>query len=286
MILDLTSLEKQVFKLGFVKMVDCMPRYIPPLFKELGCDSAIVQAARVSYGGESKSVEADKKLLRYLYRNQHTSPFEMVKLKFHVKMPIFVQRQWIRHRTASVNEISARYTQVKDEVYIPENLREQSTTNKQCSGSIINDADDELKSTYESSLVNNLASYELYEKLLEKGVARELARVFLPLNTYTEFYWCIDLHNFLHFVKLRNSPHAQYEIREYAKVMCDMVKQICPVTMECFEEYTLNSVRFSSKEIKVLSSVLDTSKLLNEEQLLVNKRENDELIEKLKLFVN
>lgn len=252
MIINLENSVKNVFKLGFVRLVDCMPRVIPEQVKKLKCDSAIVESARVSFGDTFKDYNSDKKLIKYLFRNKHTSPFEMVKFKFHIKAPIFVQRQWIRHRTANVNEISGRYSEMKEAMYIPEELRIQDKINKQGSKftfiprpAVIDD--------YSNSLVDNSKSYENYKKLVNHGISRELARIFLPLNLYTEFYWCIDLHNLLNFIKLRESPEAQYEIREYAKAVKELTTEFCPITFECYEEYTSNSIQLSSKEQKLIN---------------------------------
>lgn len=252
MIINLNNSSKKLFNLGFVKLVDCMPRVIPEPVKRLKCDSAIVESARVSFGDTFKDYDTDKKLIKYLFRNKHTSPFEMVKFKFHIKAPIFVQRQWIRHRTANVNEISGRYSEMKEAMYIPEELRSQDKINKQGSKftfiprpAVVED--------YTNSLVDNIRSYENYKKLVDHGVSRELARIFLPLNLYTEFYWCIDLHNLLNFIKLRESPEAQYEIREYAKAVKELASEFCPITFECHEEYTSNSIQLSSKEQQLIN---------------------------------
>ena len=190
---------------GFVKLVDVMPR---PAETDgpLKCDAAIVQAARVSYGDGTKKTSTDVGLVRYLLRNQHTSPFEMVEFKFHIKCPIFVARQWLRHRTASVNEISARYSVMKDEFYnvAPGEVRKQSASNKQCSVPIEEaQVDEETNDIYSQYMEKPNESYKLYSKLIDRGVAREVARIHLPVSLMTEFYWKIDLHNLYRFLSLR-----------------------------------------------------------------------------------
>ena len=211
---------------GFIRLVDSM-----------GGDAAVVQAARVSFGGGEKTPEEDRKLIHYLMKNRHTTPFEMVQLKFHAKMPIFVARQWVRHRTASINEVSARYSQLSNEFYIPDELRAQGEGNKQVAeGSVAAESDliDLIKNHS-----NN--AYSNYEYLLAQGVGRELARMVLPLNIYTEWYWGNDLHNIFHFLRLRLHPHAQYEMRVYARAMADMVAEVVPVCWEAFNEHILEA---------------------------------------------
>ncbi|HWR82696.1 MAG TPA: FAD-dependent thymidylate synthase [Candidatus Deferrimicrobium sp.] len=261
---------------GFVRLVDYM-----------GSDSAIVQAARVSYGEGTKKVSEDRALIRYLMRHRHTSPFEMVELKFHVKLPIFVARQWIRHRTASVNEYSGRYSIMKDEFYVPEpkDIRYQSAVNKQ------GRADEEVPPEVKQKLVEYLQksqsySYEQYKQFVDEGLARELARINLPLSLYTEWYWKIDLHNLFHFLRLRLDPHAQYEIREYAKVVGDIVKVVCPVAYEAFEDYSLNALTLSSPEVNVLrehlKGIVQTIDDLVKRGF--SKREAEEFLEKFAKF--
>lgn len=217
--------EIKVLDYGFVRLVDVM-----------GDDSSIVQAARVSYGGGTKTPEEDEKLIKYLMKMRHTSPFEQVEFKFHCKMPIFVARQWVRHRTASINEYSGRYSAIKDEYYIPKNIYRQSTTNKQGSGEEHAASPEMLKD------IKNLCekAFKLYNDMIIVGVAKEQARIILPLNCYTEWYWKIDLHNLLHFLKLRLDITAQYEIREYAKAIETIIKPIIPVTYKAFEKLILN----------------------------------------------
>jgi len=206
---------------GFVRLVDHM-----------GDDSSIVQAARVSYGEGTKSVRCDTGLIRYLMRNQHMSPFEMCELKFHIKLPIFVARQWIRHRTANVNEISARYSVISDDFYVPSVVNYQSKDNKQGSG-----AEHEHSESFVREISRiSYKAYESYKYMIEEGVAREQARIILPVNMYTEWYWKIDLRNLLHFLKLRMDSHAQFEIREYANAIAQVVREHYPVTWSAFNE--------------------------------------------------
>lgn len=265
--------EFKVLDHGFVRLVDYM-----------GSDAAIVQAARVSYGEGTKKVSEDRALIRYLMRCRHTSPFEMVEFKFHVKLPIFVARQWIRHRTANVNEYSGRYSVMKQEFYIPEakDIRFQSTVNKQSRSE--EEVPDELKRRFIDFLKRtHAASYEEYERLIEAGLARELARIGLPLSLYTEWYWKIDLHNLFHFLRLRLDPHAQLEIRQYAHVMADMVKIVCPMAYEAFMDYSFNALSFSGPELKALKAPLSDLSLTKEDLVAhgLSKREADELLQKL-----
>ena len=220
-----------------VQLIDCM-----------GTDSSIVQAARVSYGPGTKTPSDDRSLVRYLLRNRHTTPFEMVEFKFRIKCPIFIARQLMRHRTASINEISARYSVISDEYYTPNPFRTQSTLNKQGSS---NDTLDEsvsleLFSKY-TECCNN--AFKLYTEMIDKGVSRELARCVLPQSTFTEFYWKINLHNLLHFLKLRMDSHAQQEIRELANMIYIHVKEKVPVTIEAYEDYCVGSVTFNCGEL-------------------------------------
>ena len=235
---------------GFVALVDSMPRLVP---EDQTADSAIVQAARVSYGAGTKKVNEDRGLIRYLLRHRHTTPFEMVEFKFHIAMPIFVARQWIRHRTANVNEYSARYSIVPDRFYRPsiENVRKQSTTNRQGGDESIEvgTAEEFLRLLEDSE-----ALYERYLSLTEKGVAREIARAALPVSVFTEWYWKCDLHNILHFLSLRMDEHAQIEIRDYATAMYDLIKGIVPLTCEAFEDYRINAMQLTGLEIDALRS--------------------------------
>ncbi|WP_254509562.1 FAD-dependent thymidylate synthase [Anatilimnocola floriformis] len=238
----------KVHEHGMVALVDVMPRLVPI---GMTADFAIVQAARVSYGDGTKRVEEDRGLIRYLARHRHTTPFEMVEFKFHHIMPIFVARQWIRHRTANVNEYSARYSVVKDRFFRPseDSLRQQSTTNRQGGDQQLDSLTTEEFYRYLDSVE---AHYKDYEALLNKGVARELARIGLPLNVYTEWYWKIDLHNLLHFLSLRMDPHAQKEIRDYANAMFALIQPIVPIAAEAFLDYNLHSMRLSRLEIDAL----------------------------------
>ena len=255
---NLYKLTKKVLDTkGFVKLVDSMPSHFE--CPKLMCDSAIVQAARVSYGEGLKDYESDKKLIEYLYKNKHTSPFEMVKFKFHVKAPIFIARQWFRHRMGNYNELSGRYSKLQDDFYFPTKLQTQSKENKQLSD---NNTDlfenKEIKKLFYSYMDNCHDQYKKYEKLIELGVSREIARICLPQNLYTEFYWTIDLHNLFNFIKLRDSNNAQYEIKMYAKSIKEIIKQVCPVSVEAFDEYKninisknqLNSLQFSTQKLQ------------------------------------
>ncbi len=238
--------EFPVHEKGFVRLVDY-----------LGGDERIVQAARVSYGAGTKSFRQDRGLINYLLRNEHTSPFEQVILTFHVKMPIFVARQWIRHRTAHLNEISGRYSILKDEFYLPAgaDIAQQSSENKQ--GRNLEAVDPEIQERVIDLLSSGQRSaYEDYQALLDLDIARELARVNLPVSTYTEMYWQMDLHNLFHFLKLRLDPHAQKEIRDYAAVIFDLTRRVCPVACEAFEEYIAGGMSFSRSELEALKEKL------------------------------
>ncbi len=232
---------------GFVRLVDYM-----------GSDQRIVQAARVSYGDGTKSVREDAGLIDYLLRNEHTSPFEQVVFTFHAKMPIFVARQWIRHRTARLNEISGRYSVMADEFYVPalDDVSEQSTDNKQ---GRMDEAMPAEKAESVRAAIEAVhdAAYTDYTRLLGEGTARELARVVLPLSLYTEWYWQIDLHNLFRFIRLRLDPHAQREIRAYAAVMKDLASKVCPMAFESFERHLMGGVRFSDTELDALRKMLD-----------------------------
>jgi thymidylate synthase (FAD) len=231
---------------GFVRLVDVM-----------GDDGSIVQAARVSYGRGTKSVRQDKGLISYLMKHRHNSPFEMVVFKFHCKMPIFVARQWIRHRTASVNEISGRYSVMDDSVFrlAPQDLRQQSKINRQGSvdEAVAEPANAEILKKYNAD-VDLL--FKHYNEYLEAGVAREIARANLPLSTYTEWYWKMDLHNLLHFLELRLEAHAQKEIRVYAEAIASFVQKRCPLTWEAFEEYRLAGVNFSRSDMQIIREIV------------------------------
>lgn len=230
---------------GFIRLVDYM-----------GSDASVVQAARVSYGGGTRSVSDDTGLIRYLLRHQHTTPFEMCELKLHVKLPIFVARQWIRHRTANVNEYSGRYSIIDNEFYVPsaDALAEQSHSNRQGRGRALRpDAAARVQKAIRSDAERAYASYE---QLLgdddEPGLARELARIGLSVNFYTQWYWKIDAHNLMHFLALRADAHAQYEFRVYAEVILQLFKLWMPITYQAFLDYRLNAASFSVQAISVI----------------------------------
>ncbi len=258
---------------GFVRLIDVM-----------GDDRAIVQAARVSYGEGTRTPSDDRKLIRYLMRHRHTSPFEMVEFKFHIKLPIFVARQWIRHRTANVNEYSGRYSILREEFYEPalEQIRPQSPANKQGRAST------PLPEAQAQAILQRLrrtqqALYAEYQELLGQNVARELARINLPLSLYTEWYWKIDLHNLFHFLRLRLDEHAQYEIRVYARAIAEIVKAVVPLAWEAFEDYVLEGVSFSRQEQLVLRHLLRPEQLTEEllQQAGLSGREAQEFRDKL-----
>jgi thymidylate synthase (FAD) len=242
---------------GFVRVIDYM-----------GDDAAIVQAARVSYGRGTRQVSSDRGLINYLMRMRHTSPFEMCELKLHVKLPIFVARQWIRHRTASVNEYSARYSVLDEEFYLPapEHLATQSTTNRQGRAEVLDGP--AATAALEALKTNAAEAYARYVQLLNEGdggpppdpgragLARELARAVLPLNIYTQWYWKVNLHNLLHFLALRADPHAQYEIRAYAEVLLDVVRRWVPLTHAAFVDYRLDGAELSAKTLAVVRRML------------------------------
>jgi thymidylate synthase (FAD) len=240
--------EVKVHEHGLIALVDVMPRLVP---QGQSADAAIVQAARVSYGQGTRKVSEDRGLIRYLLRHQHTTPFEMIEFKFHVVMPIFVARQWVRHRTANINEYSARYSVVPDRFYIPSvgNVRGQSQSNRQGGDEPV---DVGTAQDFLDYLDRCHRQYAEYEKLLERGVSRELARMGLPVNVYTEWYWKCDLHNTLHFLALRMDEHAQQEIRDYALAMFALIRPIVPVTAEAFVDYQLEAVRLTRLEVEAL----------------------------------
>ncbi|MCW5945710.1 MAG: FAD-dependent thymidylate synthase [Fimbriimonadales bacterium] len=239
------------------KEIKCLDKGFVRLVDYLGGDARIVQSARVSYGAGTKTVREDKGLINYLMKNDHTSPFEQVVLTFHCKMPIFVARQWVRHRTARLNEISGRYSVMKDEFYLPEadQVRLQSKNNKQgrSEETIPLDEAMALISKLEQS---NADTYRDYEEMLKAGLARELARINLPLSLYTEWYWQIDLHNLFHFIHLRADAHAQFEIRVFALALAQCAKAVAPLAYEAFEEHRMHAVKFSRSECKALAAML------------------------------
>ena len=243
-------IEKRVLDHGFVALIDCMPRLAP---RGKTADFSIVQSARVSYGEGTKQVNEDRGLVRYLLRHRHTTPFEMVEFKFHIAMPIFVARQWIRHRTANVNEYSARYSIVPDRFYRPsvESIRAQSTSNRQGGDGLV---DAGTAEEFLHLLDRAEGLYKDYLGLTEKGVAREMARAALPVSVYTEWYWKCDLHNLFHFLSLRMDPHAQYEIRVFADAMYELMKPIVPISCEAFEDYRLGAMHLTKLEIEAIKS--------------------------------
>ena len=273
----------EVLDHGFIRVIDYM-----------GDDSSIVQSARVSYGKGTKKISNDKGLIKYLMRHRHSTPFEMCEIKFHIKLPIFIARQWIRHRTANVNEYSARYSILDKEFYIPsaENLAAQSAINNQGRGDAL--TDDEASNVIQILKKDAEQTYSNYETLLNEssegniidesksGIARELARMNLTLNTYTQWYWKIDLNNLLHFLALRADDHAQYEIRVYADAMIDIVKKWLPLTYEAFEDYRIGGTELSAKEVNLMRKLLKGEKVSFEEEGL-SKREWSELQRKFEI---
>ncbi len=240
--------EIRLHEHSLVALVDVMPRMIP---EGQTADQAIVQAARVSYGAGTKRINEDRGLIRYLLRHRHTTPFEMVEFKFHCAMPIFIARQWIRHRTANVNEYSGRYSIMPDRFYRPtiENVRKQSLSNRQGGDEPI---DVETAEAFLKYLDRAEALYEEYTRLNDQGVARELARTGLPVNLYTEWYWKCDLHNILHFLSLRMDSHAQQEIQDFANAMYNLIEPIVPITMEAFRDYRLGAMHLTRLEVEAI----------------------------------
>ena len=263
---EILDKEYKVLDKGFVRLVDYF-----------GGDQRIVQSARVSYGEGTKSVSQDGALIDYLLRHQHTSPFEQVVMTFHVKMPIFVARQWVRHRTGRMNEVSGRYSIMKDEFYLPEEdkVSPQSKDNKQGRATQAFEKETAKKIIKELE-EGQKKSYENYSELLDSGLAREIARINLPLSLYTEFYWEMDLHNLFHFLKLRLDSHAQYEIRVYAQVILEMCKKVAPMATSSFINHMNEGVNFSGEEMVALRAILDG----NENPLEGKKKERFE--EKIK----
>ena len=264
---------------GFIRVIDYM-----------GDDSSIVQAARVSYGKGTKKVSTDEGLIRYLLRHWHSTPFEMCEIKYHVKLPIFIARQWIRHRTANVNEYSARYSILDKEFYIPteDKLAAQSKSNRQGRGDIL--TGDQAQEVLNILKDDSTRTYQNYEKMLNErydgsiidenkdGLARELARMNLTLNSYTQWYWKTDLLNLMNFLRLRVDIHAQYEIRVYADIMLDVLKKWVPITYEAFLDYRVGGTEVSSKG-KVLLKKLINNEKISLEQSGLSKREWNELME-------
>ena len=236
--------EIEVHELGFVKLLDVM-----------GNDEEVENAARISYGEGTRKVSQTRNLIRYLMRHKHTSPFEMCEVKFHIKLPIFVMRQLVRHRTANLNEYSGRYSIMSDEYYLPQGdyLQKQSSTNNQGRDEVHPNKGAlqfEFNRVYDNA---NIA----YHNLLEEDIAREIARAVLPVANYTEVIWKIDLHNFFHVIKLRADSHAQREIQDYANAMYELVKPHFPLCCEAFEDYVKNSIAFSRQEMDVIRKLLE-----------------------------
>ena len=263
---------------GFVRVIDYM-----------GDDGAIVQAARVSYGKGTRQARDDAGLIRYLMRHRHTTPFEMCEIKYHIKLPIFVARQWIRHRTANVNEYSARYSILDREYYIPapEHLGAQSTTNRQGRASVVEG--EEAARVLTILREDSERCYDHYQEMLNEdaegavldpqrsGLARELARMNLTLNTYTQWYWKVDLHNLLHFLSLRADPHAQYEIRAYADIMLETVERWVPQAYGAFRDYRLGGAALSAGALDIVRRLID-GKPVDQEASGLSKREWRELM--------
>lgn len=241
---------------GFVKLIDCMPRMVEDA--EDSADYAIAEAARCSYQRGTKTINDDKILIRYLMRHNHTSPFEMIEFKFKMKMPIFVCRQMVRHRCASANELSGRYSVMPDEYYMPteEDMRGQSTVNRQGSEGLIDE--DKISSRLED--IRNISdeAFKTYHRNLEDELVREMSRIVLPLSTYTEWYWKIDLKNLLHLLNLRCDSHAQKEIRVYADAILELIKPIIPYTIEAWEDYSpyRGGMTLTKQEIETIKNIL------------------------------
>jgi len=242
---------------GHIRVIDYM-----------GDDAAIVQAARVSYGRGTKSVQNDEGLIRYLMRHWHSTPFEMCEVKLHVKLPVFVARQWIRHRTANVNEYSARYSILDREFYIPapEHLAAQSSVNNQGRGEVLEG--EEAARVLRLLTDDATRAYDHYEAMLstdgQQGLARELARMNLPANIYTQWYWKVDLHNLFHFLRLRADAHAQYEIRAYAEAICEVVKDWVPLAYRAFEDYRLGGAQLSGKAVECVRRMVKGEEVTQE----------------------
>lgn len=268
---------------GFIRVIDYM-----------GTDSAIVQAARVSYGKGTKKTREDAGLINYLLRHRHTTPFEMCEIKLHIKLPIFIARQWIRHRTANVNEYSGRYSILDREFYVPapEQLAAQSVSNRQGRGDVLEG--EEAQRVLDILKADAQQCYDHYQEMLnedevgnvldedKRGLARELARMNLPVNFYTQWYWKIDLHNFMHFLALRADDHAQYEIRVYAQAMLDVLKRWVPVTYNAFMDYRMGATEISQKGLDVVRRLIKGEKV-DVESSGMSPREWNELMDSLKI---
>jgi thymidylate synthase (FAD) len=252
--------ESKLKKEYLGKKIDCLDKGFVRLVDFFGTDSSIVQAARVSYGKGTTKKSRDRDLIRYLMRHKHTSPLEMVEFKFHCKMPIFIARQWVRHRTASLNEMSGRYSEMPEECYVPrkDRLQRQAKDNKQGS-------EGQLDEMAQNTILTHLEKdqtelFDRYHSYLDIGLARELSRINLPLSTYTQWYWKMDLHNLFHFLRLRMDHHAQAEIQEYGNAIYDLIKPIVPISCEAFEDYVLGAETFSSTEMSVIKELINVKK--------------------------
>jgi len=256
---------KTIHQLGFVKLLDVM-----------GDDEEVENSARISYGEGTRKVNQTRNLIRYLMRHKHTSPFEMCEVKFHLKLPIFIMRQLVRHRTANLNEYSGRYSVMSNEFYLPEGdyLAKQSTTNNQGRGEVL---EQQGLLQFEFNRIYDGASMA-YQVLLEHDLSREVARALLPVANYTECIWKIDLHNFFHFVKLRSDDHAQREIRDYADAMYELVKPNFPICCEAFEDYIQGATTFSKQEMEIIKDNLNNIVATNR----LSERESKEFLEKIK----
>ncbi|MCL2374629.1 MAG: FAD-dependent thymidylate synthase [Treponema sp.] len=264
--------EFPVLDKGFIRLVDY-----------LGGDERVVQSARVSYGEGTKSYREDAGLIDYLLRNSHTSPFEQVVLTFHIKLPIFVARQWIRHRTARLNEVSGRYSVMKDEFYVPapNDVALQSADNKQ--GRSAEALDPAHAEKIRAALAEGQkAAYASYSSLIDEGLARELARINLPLSLYTEWYWQIDLHNLFHFMELRLDAHAQKEIRLYSEVLLEIAKKVAPRCCESFQRHILGGARFSGEELAELRKQLGIGSIAGDTGGSLSGKALERFVEKLK----
>ena len=259
-----------VHELGFVRLLDVM-----------GNDEEVENAARISYGEGTRKVSQTRNLIRYLMRHKHTSPFEMCEVKFHIKLPIFIMRQLVRHRTANLNEYSGRYSVMSNEYYLPQAdyLQKQSTTNNQGRNEVLPNKGSlhfEFNRVYDTAQIT-------YENLLEEDLARELSRIVLPVANYTECIWKIDLHNFFHFIRLRSDSHAQREIRDYSDAMYELVKPKFPLCCEAFEDYVRDAVTFSKHEMELIREAIWDGRGGLQESEHLGKRETKEFLEKLEL---
>ena len=264
---------------GFVYLVDYM-----------GTDQSIEQAARVSYGTGTRKVSETRGLIRYLMRHDHTSPFEMAEFKFHAKMPIFVARQWVRHRTANINEYSARYSVLDREFYVPEPdvIALQSSSNKQGRGEVVDVQ--QAEAVRQIIIEDAVRNYDHYNGMIDSGIAKEIARINLNVNFYTQWYWKIDLHNLFHFLMLRKDGHAQWEIRQYADAIGEIVKDSVPLAWEAFSDYQLNAVKLSGQEKEVFANLVRARGGFSESEIfemakrigMAGKGELTEVIEKFR----